>query len=216
MKTPYESFGSMYVHDPLEDASQDSPEFGASTAINIELKELFDLYKGYSFNKGIYRVIRPEDISAWTNLITSVFPEFSNRFVPFGYDWLGRFFCLDRERIDNDKHLVLLFSGFTNEVLEIPAGIIEFHDHVLVEQREAALESDMFSKFLLASGTLSLPQDRCADMVLPLYMGGAYTVENMKIEDLKVSWDINAQFLSQLKTVEEGTTIEKITQRFDS
>jgi hypothetical protein len=216
MKIPYDSFSSTFVRDIGDEIHQENRCIRASTPIQLDVNGLFELYEGSSFNNGIYRVIRSEDISIFTSSITSAFPRFMNRFVPFGYDWLGRFFCLDRERIDNGKHLVLLFSGFTNEVLEIPLGIVEFHDHILVEQCEAALECTMFSKFLLAAGIISLPQKKCADMILPLYMGGAYKVENMKIEDINVSWEINAQLLSQLKAVEEGTKIEKITLRVDS
>jgi hypothetical protein len=216
MKIPYESFNSAYVRDHLDKGRQENKALRASASIDLELDELFRLYEGSSFNNGIYRVILPEDISTWSASITSAFPGFLNGFVPFGYDWLGRFFCLDRARIDNGKNLVLLFSGFTNEVLEIPVGIVEFHDHVLVEQCEAALECNMFKEFLVASSTDLLPPKKCADMVLPLYMGGAYKIDNMKLEDLSVSWEINAQLISQLSTVEEGTKIEKVIQQFDS
>jgi len=127
----YELFNRAYVRDIFREddfliEEKINPLIGSIG--NREFQELLKRYEGASFNKGIYRIVRYRDIPHWIDCIASIFPDFSKRIVPFGYDWLGRFFCLDLERIVNSKPLVLLFSGFTDEVMEIPTNIVEFHD----------------------------------------------------------------------------------------
>jgi len=209
----YDLFNSAYDRDLFEDNHLHGPH--TNTRIvqieNPEYLELLKRYEGASFNNGVYRIVRSQDISLWIDCIASIFPDFSKRILPFGYDWLGRFYCLDLERIDNSKPLVLLFSGFTNEVMEIPANIVEFHDRVLIEQSDAALEGGKFFNYLNFSRATHLSADHCIDMVVPLYMGGTYTVENMKLAELPITWEINAQLLNQLKTVPDGTRIKKVS-----
>ncbi len=209
----YDLFNSAYDRDLFEDNHLHGPH--TNTRIvqieNPEYLELLKRYEGASFNNGVYRIVRSQDISLWIDCIASIFPDFSKRILPFGYDWLGRFYCLDLERIDNSKPLVLLFSGFTNEVMEIPANIVGFHNSVLIDQSDAALETKSFLSFLNFSRATHLSTDHCIDMVVPLYMGGTYTVENMKLAELQISWEINAQLLNQLKTVSEGTRIKKVS-----
>ena len=57
-----------------------------------DLNELFQSFSGASFNNGIYRIINVGEIDAWSEKICAVFPNFKGRIIPFGYDWLGRFF----------------------------------------------------------------------------------------------------------------------------
>jgi hypothetical protein len=178
---------------------------------HLQLRELLQMYEGASFNNGIYRIVRCGDIPFWTSCIAAVFPELSQRIVPFGYDWLGRFFCLDMENDEDSTPHILLFSGLTNEVMTIPTNIVEFHEKILIEQSEAALEVERFSNFLTSSNISDLNATSCADMIVPLYMGGAYSVDNMKLSELAISWEINAQLLDQMKNIPEGTQIKKVS-----
>ena len=107
--------------------------------------ELFAFANAASFNCGVYRVVNLEDVQFWKGAITSVFPKFAERIIPFGYDWLGRFFALDKGRMEQGQPLILLFSPFTNEVLELPAGLIDFHNNILVDQSEPAVEKTYLS-----------------------------------------------------------------------
>lgn len=174
------------------------------------LLELFELFGGMSFNRGVYRILRLEEVDQWTERIIAAFPSFANSIVPFGYDWLGRFFCVDLKRIDNGQPLVLLFTHISDEVFNIPKNIVDFHNGVLVEQQEAAIEVSMFSLFLNASEILSLQRNECADLVVPLYLGGSFSVKNMKATDVEISWDLAAQLLDQARHLKEGEKIKEI------
>lgn len=177
----------------------------------IGFQSLFEAFSGASFNSGVYRILLPDEITSWEQRITAAFPDFRNKFIPFGYDWLGRFFCLDLEREEQQEPLVLLFSNFTDEVLEIPANLIDFHNSILVGQSEPALELNMFEKFLSAAHVPCLNRTECAEVVIPLYFGGAFAVENMKLSDTLAYWEISAQLLSQARSVDEGVRISGVS-----
>ena len=179
----------------------------------IGFPSLFEAFSGASFNGGAYRILPPDEITNWKERITAAFPDFRNRFIPFGYDWLGRFFCLDVEREPQQEPLVLLFSNFTDEVLEIPANLCDFHNKILVGQREPALELCMFEKFLSATHIPCLSNTECAELVIPLYLGGTFTVENMKLSDTLAYWEISAQLLSQARSIDEGIRISRVSIR---
>lgn len=210
----YEVFQTIYKEDVADSrgAGYRTPYVGNFESIP-GFRELFDLFGGASFNKGIYRVVRAEDVASWVRHIREAFPDFSDRAAPFGYDWLGRLFCVDVSRALNLDPQILLFSNFSNEVLKIPAGIPDFHDAVLVEQQEAALEMAMFSSFLAASQLSRLHVSQCAEVVIPLYLGGTYSIENLRIADVTTNWDIAAQLLVQSRAVDDGARIEKVSLR---
>ena len=89
-------------------------------------------FSGASFNKGLYRVQRTGALSKWNTILVTAFPEFENRIFGFAYDWLGRYFALDRQRLRDGEPLVLVLEPGTGEVLEIPTTFIEFHNDELV------------------------------------------------------------------------------------
>ena len=180
------------------------------------LSELFRELGGGGVVNGVYRVLCPEKAELWAAFIIAVFPHFSGRILPFGYDWLGRFYCLDFDRHQDNTPLVLLFSHLTNEVLEVPVGLLEFHNVTLVQQKEPALEVAMFRAFLGEHQLSGLPYGQCADLTVPLYLGGAYSADNMKVVDLSTSWDIAAQLVAQTSALAEGERVEGVIFKPDS
>lgn len=172
--------------------------------------ELFAFANAASFNCGVYRIINLEDVQFWKGAITSVFPKFSERIIPFGYDWLGRFFALDKGRMERGQPLTLLFSPFTNEVLELPAGIIDFHNSILVDQCEPALERSLFKSFLQDRKLAGIDHDVCVDLTVPLYLGGKFNIDNMNIMDLKQYWQITSAIVSQIEELPVGTSIRNV------
>jgi len=127
-----------------------------------------DAFQGQTFSRGVYRVVLPENVLRWRDLIANAFPDFSGDFLPFGFDWLGRFFCLSLSANDS---LVLLFSPFSDEVLEIPGGIESFHNEVLVGQANAALEVSLFNGFLTKNVISCLGYEDCAGLSVLLFLG---------------------------------------------
>ena len=65
---------------------------------------------GRSFNRGLYRIVSPDDSTAWSERLAMAFPEFTDRLTCFGYDWLGRAFALDGRRQQEGEPAVLMLE----------------------------------------------------------------------------------------------------------
>lgn len=203
----YERFLSKYKID----GSTDSPDSTPSAQCSITgWDELFLFGNGASFNQGVYRIIWSDELSIWKKLISSVFPNFADRIIPFGYDWLGRFFALDKDRMNQGQPLILLFSPFSNEVLELPANVVEFHNNILVNQSEPAVEKSLFESFLNENKIERIEHDFCADLTVPLYLGGKFHVGNMEVMNLQQYWQITADILRQIDKLPAGTSIRNV------
>lgn len=156
-------------------------------------------FAGASFASGLYRFhdahSGPEALAS----IAEAFPEFAERALPFGYDWLGRHFAVDFGRVAAGEPRVLLLEPGTGEVLEIPASFAAFHEQELLESPDAALASDFFKSWA-ATNVRSLPlrRDQCVGYKIPLFLGGEDTVENLEVTDLEVYWSIFGQLRRQV------------------
>ena len=148
------------------------------------------------------------------DMILALFPDYKGKITPFGYDWLGRFFCLDSERSQNKQPLILLFIPYSDQVLEIPASFIGFHNIVLTTQAEPATEANLFRQFLAFNKITDIAINQCADLKVPLYLGGKLTVENLNIMDLSLYWELMAQIALQTRDLATGASVNnfKIVQ----
>lgn len=182
---------------------------GSPKAINISdayLATFLTKWGGASFNRGIYRLLRTDEVPTWAAVAESAFPEFAGRLIPFGLDWLGRMFALDRERsVDGALGVNLLEPG-TGEVLEIPCTAESFHESELIDYREPALAESFFESWLEAAGVCPTPK-QCIGYRTPLFLGGADIVPNLELTDLDVYWELTAQLLRKTKGLRVGTVI---------
>ena len=170
------------------------------------LTALLTQWGGASFNRGIYRLLRSDKVPMWTAIGESAFPEFTGRLIPFGLDWLGRMFALDRERTVNGALGVNLLEPGTGEVLEIPCSAESFHESELIDYREPALAESFFDSWLKAGGVGPTPE-QCIGYRTPLFLGGADTVPNLELTDLNVYWELTAQLLLKTQGLPVGAVI---------
>ena len=63
--------------------------------------------------------------------------------IPFGFDWLGRQFAVDRDRTGPSGHLCLLLEPGTRQALELPFTAVELHQDGLIDLTDAALAVDL-------------------------------------------------------------------------
>jgi hypothetical protein len=170
------------------------------------LKELLLRFGGASFNRGIYRVMNGITHHLANEFIAIAFPNFSERVVCFGYDWLGRIFALDGERREDKALAVLMFEPGTGEVLEIPSNLVTFHNNILVDDSEAALAFDFHKRWLALGGAIP-KQKECVGYKQPLFLSGEDQVENLEISDLDVYWTLSGQLIDQVRGLSPGTQI---------
>lgn len=167
---------------------------------------------GLSFEKGLYRIIEENNVEEWKKKLYSAYPAYQDRSIPFAYDWLNRMYCMELDSTGISSQC-LLVSHITDEVLRIPFGVAQFHNEVLLENIDDILEPKRFSEFLLQTQRSMLRLDECASLDVPLFLGGDYSVQNMKVLDVDVDWEITLQMLSRTRGLKAGTAISSVVQK---
>jgi len=175
-----------------------------------ELKLFRDEMGGASFGRGLYRAVSQRDHAAVMQRVADAFPEYSERVFPLAFDWLNRIFCADFDRTVDAKPLLLILSHLTDEVVDLPVGVDEFHNMHLVEHHNGLLESGLFEAFLHSRQLNQLSYSECAGLSIPLFLGGHYAIENMEVADVEVDWSITAKLLQQIRPLEEGAAISSV------
>ncbi|WP_245513827.1 MULTISPECIES: DUF1851 domain-containing protein [unclassified Mesorhizobium] len=132
------------------------------------LNELLSSFSGMSFNHGLYRIVRAQDLAAWSSRIIVGFPAFAGRITCFGYDWLGRTFAIDTKRTEDGEPGVVMFEPGTGEALQIPANIRTFHETELDEYQDAALASNFYATWR-GNGGAEPAYDQCIGYKVPLF-----------------------------------------------
>lgn len=174
------------------------------------LEEFFDAFSGGSFNNGLYRVHSVESIDFWNGIVGEAFPDFADRIYCFGYDWLGRQFALDLERLSAKEPLVLMLEPGTGEALEIPVNFLQFHEDEMVNYANEVLAVDFFNSWL-SSGRKPPSHSQCISYKKPLYLGGSDTLDNLELMDLEVYWGLTSQLLAKVRGLPPGTPINNIS-----
>ncbi|MDD5936291.1 MAG: DUF1851 domain-containing protein [Clostridiales bacterium] len=144
-------------------------------------------YQGMDFGEGIYRVFRQEEIEKWKTIISEGYPDFTNKFDPFAYDWLGRCFAMDLR--NNSLGNILMFEIGTADVLNIPCNIVEFHNEEIPMYHESCLATSFFAEWKEVTKQV-LEHNKCAGYKIPLFLGGSDEISNLELSDMEVYWFI--------------------------
>src|SRR5262245_30303887 len=91
--------------------------------------EFIQEFAGRSFRNGLYRTHTIESSSHWATIIGRYFTRYAGKIIPFGYDWMGRQFCIQNESPD----LVYMFDPTIIEDFALDRGLVDFHNIDLVE-----------------------------------------------------------------------------------
>jgi Domain of unknown function (DUF1851) len=170
-------------------------------------REFADRFAGCSFADGLYRLHDAESGPRGEALLAEAFPDFKDRACPFAYDWLGRQFASDARRLDQGEPLILLAEPGTGQVLETPFSFAAFHEK-LADMQEPALAATFFRDWAHANPSLlPLRRDQCVGYNIPLFLGGADTIENLEMTDLDVYWSLCGQLRAASDDLPPGTSI---------
>jgi len=173
---------------------------------SIGAAEFLQNYAGTTFNNGLYRIHKVEDIPKWNAIVGKVFPEIADFIVCFSYDWLGRHFALDFRRKENDEPLIIILEPGTGDALEVPTTFRMFHEEELSEHQDAALSVDFFNQWR-TNNSERLLNNQCVGYKVPLFIGGQDTMENLALGDMEVYWEICGQLLNKVRNLPPGTPI---------
>lgn len=195
---------------PIASSAQDKETIPDPLGVSVPgYGDFMSKYSGVSMAAGMYRIHEVDDIEKWNEIISEAFPKFHSNFSSFGFDWLGRQFALDGERLTPDGPEVLMFEPGTGDVLEIPATFASFHDDEIVNHRNEALASEFFAQWF--KNTVQLTPRECAGYKVPLFLGGEDNVDNLEVIEMEVYWVLSGQLLNQTRRLPHGTTIKQIT-----
>ena len=176
---------------------------------DTSLQEFLAYFGGVSFNRGLYRFMTPLIFGLAEEFITEAFSAISGSLTGFSYDWLGRIFALDNRRLEAGCPAVLMMEPGTGQVLQIPANLISFHDHELIDFPDASLAVEFYDQWL-ASGGKTPRTNECVGYLKPLFLGGKDTLDNLAISDLDVYWSISAQLINKTRQLPIGTRIKEV------
>lgn len=196
------------------DASEIEPSYISHELTDLlsyskEAKSFIEAFSGKTFGNGLYRIHKADEIVKWSDIISEMFPKFSNNILCFSYDWLGRHFALDYRRKKNNEPLILMLEPGTGEALEIPATFFEFHEEEIIEYQEEALAVSFFNQWKNINDELILPT-QCVGYKVPLFIGGKDSIENLEISDMEVYWEICTQLINKVRNLPLGTSLKEI------
>jgi hypothetical protein len=199
----YEFFG---IKETVNENCYDQNKFSDIQKNTQGFVELFSKYEGCSFEKGLYRLHKLNNIKQWNNMVLQAFPEFEGRIECFGYDWLGRHFALDLARLEAGEAQILMLEPGTCEVLEIPCNFIEFHNEEIPNYHDACLASNFYSEWL-SKHPMNLSSEECIGYKVLLFLGGEDTISNLEKGNMDVYWSLCTELIRQTKNLPEGTVI---------
>ncbi len=203
LKRLFAAYDVTLAHDP-------SPEHSAPFATEA-LDELYAALAGSCLNGGLYRVHTAPGAARWAELAWDELPAFRGRAWPFGVDWLGRQFAVDRDRLGPDGQLCLLLERGTGEVLELPYTVTGLHTDALVDQADAALAVTFYEAWRRETGDARpLLASECVGYRLPLFLGGADEVANLERSAMEVYWSLASQLRHKADGLPEGTRIKSV------
>lgn len=162
-------------------------------------QDILDQLGGRSFGSGLLRIFRPEDIQEYTDYINEGFRGQEGTFRVFAYDWQGRIFAqaLDQEgyiyRYDMGKAVVERF----------PATLVSFFDQMCLRYPEEILDFSNFLNWIRQFGPLDY--ENCASYILPPFLEGEVSLDNMETAFMTVHWGLFAQIREQTRDYAEGT-----------
>ncbi len=157
---------------------------------NKDILNLLLVFNGESFGNGLYRIHNYKEINYWNSLLGEIFPNFKNKIICFGYDWLGRQFALY-------NNIILMFEAGTGEVLEIPFGLEYFHNIEITECHEDCLASPFFNNWIKSYGK-PLKHNECASYKIPLFLNGEDEIHNLEVANIVNYWEFIGQLLKAI------------------
>jgi hypothetical protein len=183
----YEHFLKSFPPDDDEQPSYFRP--GALSEVP-GLCELLAIGAGKSFGNGILRIHSKAEMDRATRLISEAFPEWVGS-VPVAKDWLGRQYVVPARRFST---LMLIEPG-SGEVFEVDCGIEELFDAEMPADPVTYLASDLFHEWASVNAAV-IQIGKCVGFKVPLFLGGAGSVDNLEISDEGIYWSLIGQLRS--------------------
>lgn len=177
--------------------------------VDDEFLSCLEQLGGKTFNHGIYRVYRGDQLEESSKAVEKVFEDVRKEVIVFASDWSGRQFGLDFTELISGKPSVACFDLGGPDSFCTDQSILDFHNRALVDQTDAAL-AQQFYKQWRKKHREDIAPDQCAGYKVPLFLGGKDIVANLELTDMEVYLELTAQLWHKVKDLPEGTPIGEI------
>lgn len=165
---------------------------------------------GKSFNNGIYRVYRGDEITQYTDLMCSQFKALKGKALVFASDWMGRQFVITHtDTVDGQPTVACLEPGVPDSFCT-DRSIVAFHESCLIDMPDDTLARKLFVKWSRRHKAPVLPH-QCVGFRLPLFLGGADDLKNLEMMDMNVYLEMCGQLWEKVKDLPEGTEIGSVS-----
>lgn len=195
--------GALAEEAPFADFAQALGEEISFQATGGDLyQDVLEQLGGRSFGNGLLRIFRPEDIQEYTDDIHRGFRGYEGTFRVFAYDWQGRIFA---EALDEEGCIYRYDIG-RGVAERFPATLLSFFDQVCLMYPDEVLGFSDFLNWLGLFGPLAY--EDCASYLVPPYLGGEETLDNMEVTSLTVHWGLFSQIHEAIQDYPEGTAFQ--------
>lgn len=140
---------------------------------------------GKSFCNGMFRFFESSNIQKWNEIVTEYFIEYRNNIEVLCYDWLGRVFAFSKF-----TNTIVFFEPGTGDVYNTDATIERFFDYEVVEYTNDCFASDFFNDWYSSVNEYKLASNECASYIVPLFLSGTDSLDNLEVCDMEVHWEI--------------------------
>lgn len=185
------------------------PEKVCNLDVYPDFKKTVALLGGKSFDGGLFRVYRADQLERKTSIVVAAYPEYKNRIIVFAGDWLGRQFAVDYGRISDGRPQVLLIEIGIGKALNIPCSIVDFFNQELVEYTNDALALNFFHEWINTNNDV-VDYSECIGYKIPLFLGGEDVLENLERINMELYIDMCGQLRSQTIHLADGTKISDV------
>jgi len=174
--------------------------------IPFKYKELLLDCGGKSYDNGLYSIHTFEDSVKWTGLLYQYFEKFKDAILSFGHDWKGRQFCVPIRT----GECIYMFDPASQGDYYFEENLLDFHNNTLPNTKVENLDADIFEQVLNHLGIKSIEYHNCIGFNTPLFLNGKEELDNYKVIDLEVYWDIEYQLYQQASKLPPGTRISGV------
>ncbi len=122
----------------------------------------------------------------WSLIVAEYFSKYQLKVYPFGFDWMGRQFCIS---VNNSNLLFMLYPG-TGVESELHQDLAQLHNDDFVNDKDDMLASKLFNNALKKCNLKTINYTECIGYKVPLFLGGNDDLDNYEKVNLEVYWHV--------------------------
>ncbi len=150
-------------------------------SVDVFLKNV----RGKTFMNGLFRFFKSDEVDKWNGIVTEYFSGYINGIEVICYDWLGRVFALSKY-----TNTVVFFEPGTGDVYDTDASVENFFDSEVTEYTNECFASEFFRNWYESAKEYQLKSNECAGYIVPLFLNGMDSVDNLEVCDMEVHWEM--------------------------